>query len=129
VRIDRASGEPPENGIVLAPPKHGTRIRVLDFPPDERMKNVSPEQARAAFTEIGAADASSHYAVQSLRAFMHRTETVDYGIVLEGEIMLILDESEALARAGGHRHPARHESRLGQSLGAQLSDCVHPDRR
>ena len=56
------------------------------------------------------------------------TETVDYGIVLEGEIILILDESETLVRAG-ERHPARHESRLGQSLGTQLSDCVHPDRR
>jgi len=100
-RIDRASGEPPENGIVLAPPKHGTRIRVLDFPPeDARMKDVSPEQARAAFTEIGAAGAPSHNTGQTRHAFMHRTETVDYGIVLEGEIMLILDESETLVRAG-----------------------------
>ena len=64
------------------------------------MHDVSPEQARAAFTEIGAADASSHDAVQPRHAFMHRTETVDYGIVLEGEIMLILDESETLVRAG-----------------------------
>ena len=99
-RIDRASGEAPENGIVLAPPKHGTRIRVLDIPPeDERIKNVSPEEARVHFTEIGAADASSHSA-QSRHAFMHRTETVDYGIVLEGEILLILDEGETLVRAG-----------------------------
>ena len=31
---------------------------------------------------------------------MHRTETVDYGIVLQGEITLIMDEGEALCRAG-----------------------------
>ena len=31
VQIDRASGEPAETGIVLAPPKNGTRIRVLDI--------------------------------------------------------------------------------------------------
>ena len=31
--IDAASGEPAEQGIVLAPPKNGTRIRVLDIPP------------------------------------------------------------------------------------------------
>ena len=100
-RIDRASGEAREDGIVLAPPKHGTRIRVLDFPPeDARMKDVSPEQARAAFTEIGAADAPSHNAEQSRHAFMHRTETIDYGIVLEGEIVLILDEGETTVRAG-----------------------------
>jgi uncharacterized cupin superfamily protein len=31
---------------------------------------------------------------------MHRTQTVDYGIVLMGEIFLVLDESETLLRAG-----------------------------
>ena len=31
---------------------------------------------------------------------MHRTETVDYGIVLEGEITLILDVGETTVRAG-----------------------------
>jgi Cupin domain len=100
-RIDRASGEPAESGIVLAPPKNGTRIRVLDIPPeDERMKNVSPEEARAHFAAVGAAEASSNTGQQSRHAFMHRTETIDYGIVLDGEITLILDEGETVARAG-----------------------------
>ena len=31
---------------------------------------------------------------------MHRTETVDYGIVIEGEITLLVDEGETLVRAG-----------------------------
>jgi uncharacterized cupin superfamily protein len=31
---------------------------------------------------------------------MHRTETVDYAIVLEGEIYAVMDEGEALMRAG-----------------------------
>ena len=31
---------------------------------------------------------------------MHRTETVDYGIVLEGEFTLIMDEGETVIRAG-----------------------------
>ena len=31
---------------------------------------------------------------------MHRTETIDYGIVLEGEIVLIMDEGETVVRAG-----------------------------
>jgi quercetin dioxygenase-like cupin family protein len=30
----------------------------------------------------------------------HRTETVDYGIVLEGEMVLVLDDSETVLRAG-----------------------------
>jgi hypothetical protein len=99
--IDAASGEPPEDGIQLAPPPGGTRIRVLDIPPeDASLASVTPEQARAHFAEVGAAAASSHAASGSRHAFMHRTETIDYGIVLEGELTLILDEGETVVRAG-----------------------------
>jgi quercetin dioxygenase-like cupin family protein len=31
---------------------------------------------------------------------MHRTQTVDYGIVIEGEMVLVLDDSETVLRAG-----------------------------
>jgi mannose-6-phosphate isomerase-like protein (cupin superfamily) len=99
--IDRSSGEPAEDGIILAPPKGGTRIRVVDFPPDDAsLAEMSPEQARAHFAEIGAAEASSHTATGSRHAHMHRTQTIDYGIVLEGEIVLIVDEGETTVRAG-----------------------------
>jgi mannose-6-phosphate isomerase-like protein (cupin superfamily) len=99
--IDRASGEPDEDRIMLAPPKGGTRIRVLDIPPDDdSLKNVTPEEARAHFAEVGAADAASHTGAGSRHAHMHRTETIDYGIVLEGEIVLIMDEGETTVRAG-----------------------------
>ena len=100
-RIDRASGEPPEDGIILAAPKHGTRIRVLDIPPeDHRIGQVTPEEAQKHFEEVGASGASSHTGKGSRHAFMHRTETIDYGIVLEGEIVLIVDEGETTVRAG-----------------------------
>jgi hypothetical protein len=99
--IDRNSGEPHEEGVQLAPPKNGTRIRVLDVPPeDPSFENLTPEQARAHFAEVGAASASSHQSQGSRHAFMHRTETIDYGIVLEGEITLIMDEGETVVRAG-----------------------------
>lgn len=100
-RIDRASDEPPETGILLAPPKNGTRIRVLDIPPDDAAINsLSREQAAAHFAEVGAAGASSHSGAATRHAFMHRTETIDYGIVLEGELTLILDVGETVVRAG-----------------------------
>jgi hypothetical protein len=101
-RIDGSSGEPPEDGIQLAPPPNGTRIRVLDIPPeDERLKAMSAEEARAHFAEVGAADASSHSDDGgSPHQLMHRTETIDYGIVLEGEITLVLDGGETVVRAG-----------------------------
>lgn len=99
--IDPASGEPPEAGIILAPPENGTRIRVLDIPPDDpRFAEMTPEEARAHFAEVGAADASSFEGKESRHAHMHRTETIDYGIVLEGEIVLIMDEGETTVGPG-----------------------------
>lgn len=101
-RLDRASGEPPEPGIVLAPPPGGTRIRFVDFPPeDARVAGLDAAEARARFAEMGAADASTHDgSAASRHPYMHRTESVDYGIVLSGEITLILDVGETLVRAG-----------------------------
>ena len=97
-RIDRASGEPPEQGIQLSPPKNGTRIRVLDIPAEgDWVESMSADEIKAHFAEVGAADAPS---VGSRHALMHRTETIDYGIVLEGEITLVMDIGETVVRAG-----------------------------
>jgi hypothetical protein len=99
--IDAASGEPGEDGIILAPPKCGTRIRVLDVPPEsEAIRTMSPAEAQAHFAEVGAGSASAHHGAGSRHTLMHRTQTIDYGIVLEGELVLILDEGETTVRAG-----------------------------
>jgi len=100
-RIDRAGGEPAESRLTLAPPRHGTRIRVLDFPPEtEQMQKLDAAAAREHFAQIGAADASTHGASESSHPFMHRTESIDYGVILEGEITLLVDEGETIVRAG-----------------------------
>ena len=100
-RIDRNSGEPVEEGITLAPPTNGTRIRVLDVPPeDSSFSEITPEEAQAHFAEVAAGDASSHSGEASRHPFMHKTESVDYGIVLEGELTLIMDIGETVVRAG-----------------------------
>lgn len=99
--IDRASGEPFEAQLTLAPPQHGTRIRVLDIPPETgSMSRVDQAQARSLFAEIGAADASTYDGAGSHHPHMHRTQTIDYGIVLEGEITLLVGEGEVLVRTG-----------------------------
>jgi mannose-6-phosphate isomerase-like protein (cupin superfamily) len=90
--IDRRSGEPDEASLVLAPPKGGTRIRVIDFPPEgDEIRQLTEAEAREQFGSIGGEHASTASARHPL---MHRTETVDYGIVLEGELTLILDDDE-----------------------------------
>ena len=99
--IDRNSFEPHEASIVLAPPKNGTRIRVLDIPPDDpSFDTLTAEERIAHFAEVGAGDAVADGGHSDRHAHMHRTETIDYGIVLEGEIVLIMDEGETTVRAG-----------------------------
>ena len=99
--IDAASGEPEEAGILLAAPENGTRIRILDIPPEgDAIRTMTPEEAQAHFAEVGAGHASKASRAGARHALMHRTETIDYGIVLEGELVLIMDEGETTVRAG-----------------------------
>ncbi len=96
--ITRREEEPSEDGLVLAPPSGGTRIRVIDFPPEsDEIKQLTDAQARAQFESIGGAGAST---AGSRHPLMHRTETIDYGIVLHGELTLILDDNETTLHAG-----------------------------
>lgn len=98
-RIDRASAEPEEATLTLAPPKGGVRVRIVDFPPETpELAQLDPETAKALFEQFGGAEHST--AKPGGHPFMHRTETLDYGIVLEGEITLIVDTGETLCRAG-----------------------------
>jgi hypothetical protein len=101
--IDRDSGEPAESSIELAPPAHGTRIRVLEIPPDNAgLEKLTEEEIKAHFAAVGAPEAAATAGPGGARrhAFMHRTETIDYGIVLEGELTLIVDVGETIVRAG-----------------------------
>ncbi|KPF89749.1 cupin [Novosphingobium sp. AAP83] len=99
--IDRMGCEPKEAGLILAPPTNGTRIRVLDIEPDaEDIFGMSDEEAKAHFEKIGAGDASARGRGDAPHPFMHRTETIDYGIVLDGEITLIVDKGETVVRTG-----------------------------
>ena len=71
----REAVDPTEVDLTVPPPKRGTKIRINEFQPgrlDER----------------------------GLQSPVHRTESVDYGIVLEGEITLVLDDSEVTLYAG-----------------------------
>jgi mannose-6-phosphate isomerase-like protein (cupin superfamily) len=84
----------------LPPPPGGTRVRIVDIPPDTpEFLAHGAERMHAAFAQIGDAAASTVQA-QSPHPLMHRTESVDYGFVLEGEITLVLDTEERALKAG-----------------------------
>ena len=81
--------------IVLEPPAEGTILRIVEFPPDSKWRKSA--DARKAFASIGAGSAPDH---ASADAMMHATATVDYIIVLKGEIWAILDKGEKLLKQG-----------------------------
>ncbi|MCC7486446.1 MAG: cupin domain-containing protein [Burkholderiales bacterium] len=78
----------------------GTIMRISIVPPEtDAIRNLDPQQAREVFRGVGNAAAST-MAHGSRHPLMHRTETLDYAVVLEGEITLVLDESEVNLRQG-----------------------------
>jgi len=81
--------------VHLEPPKNGTILRIVEFPPDSAWRKSA--DAKAAFASIGAGGAPDH---ESGDAMMHATATVDYIIVLKGEIWAILDKGEKLLKQG-----------------------------
>jgi mannose-6-phosphate isomerase-like protein (cupin superfamily) len=99
--VEINNGSDPSTGpISLPPPKLGTRIRFVDIPPDtaDFLANGAARM-HAAFSEIGDSKATTAKA-DSPHPLMHRTETVDYGVVMEGELTLILDDSEVELKVG-----------------------------
>ncbi len=93
-------GDPTLGPLSLPPPKQGTRMRFVDVPPDTaEFLAHGASKMKAAFTQIGDAAASTVKA-DSPHPLMHRTESVDYGIVIEGEMTLVLDDSEVLLKPG-----------------------------
>jgi len=98
--IARDEPEPTAGPRQLHPAPMGTVFRVSEVPPEtDAVRNLTPEQARAAFRASNAEDAST-WGRGGRHPLMHRTETVDYAVVLEGEITLLLDEGEVNLKAG-----------------------------
>jgi hypothetical protein len=72
--------EPTDGPLVVPPARSGSKIRVNVFHPGHILKLPPRADGR--------------------HPMMHRTRSIDYGIVLEGEIYMILDDTEVLLQAG-----------------------------
>ena len=81
--------------VKLEPPKNGTILRIVEFPPDSQWRNRA--DGKEAFKSIGAGHAQDRGSADPM---MHRTSTVDYIIVLKGEIHAVMEQGETLLRAG-----------------------------
>jgi mannose-6-phosphate isomerase-like protein (cupin superfamily) len=82
--------------VVLEPPPGGTIFRIVEFPPDKSLGEHFDR--KAVFDAMSASSAMDPDA--SRHPGMHKTATVDYAIVLSGEIYAVMDEGETLLRAG-----------------------------
>ena len=92
LRIDRA-----DRTIGTSPPPNGTVLRVVDFPP------VTPELESVSQTDLLRAmgvDSHSPDGAKARHPYMHRTKSVDYGVILTGEIDMLLDDSEVHLKTG-----------------------------
>jgi hypothetical protein len=82
------------------PAKNGSVLRINHFPPEsEAVGKLTPEDARRAFAALGNERAST-FGRGGHHPLMHRTETIDYALVLEGEITMVMDQEDVVLRAG-----------------------------
>jgi mannose-6-phosphate isomerase-like protein (cupin superfamily) len=96
VPIGATDSTPNHRGIL--PPKNGNILRIIDFPPEP--KDPAELKRRLDATFGGIYNDADHDKTYARHPGMHTTETVDYAIVLEGEIWAVMDEQETLLRAG-----------------------------
>ena len=84
----------------LEPPASGTVLRVMTYPPDARWKGkVGPTDVAAYFQTMGS-PAASAYSREAPHPYMQKTRTLDFCLILEGEIVLVLDTQEVAVKAG-----------------------------
>lgn len=82
----------------VSPPKDGTVLRIIDFPPEPSDPKELERMLQATF---GAMYRDARHSPRpGEHPGMHRTDTVDYAIVLEGELVAIMDRQETILRCG-----------------------------
>lgn len=92
--------EPTDQHRDTAPPPNGTIIRIVDIPPEgQDGPDLNREEAGKLFEAVGLGENAKH-AIPGRHPLMHRTESVDYGVVLSGEIVLLLDDDAVPLRPG-----------------------------
>jgi quercetin dioxygenase-like cupin family protein len=92
-----ADADPTDHAYRLPPPTNGTVFRIIEYPPDHvRVAALrQPTAQHDANTEGYRRDLSN-----ARHPGFHKTDTIDYAIVLGGEIYALMDEGEVLLKTG-----------------------------
>jgi mannose-6-phosphate isomerase-like protein (cupin superfamily) len=84
----------------IEPPSGGSVCRVVTFPPDDVFRGkVGVREVEAFFHSMGSPQAST-YSPKAPHPYMQKTRTLDFCVVLEGDITLVLDTAEVHLKAG-----------------------------
>lgn len=82
------------------PTKRGSVLRINTYPPEsETVRQMDAEASRRAFAALGNERAAT-FGKGGRHPLMHRTETIDYAIVLSGEITMLLDDQDVELKTG-----------------------------
>lgn len=87
-----------EGHVGVSPPANDTVLRVIDFPPEPKEPEERARQLTALFGKIFDDADTSHGS--DIHPGMHQTGTVDYAIVLKGEIVAVLEQTETVLKTG-----------------------------
>jgi mannose-6-phosphate isomerase-like protein (cupin superfamily) len=81
----------------LPPPDRGTAIRVVEFPP---LDPAAEAKMAPDFMMKVVGDSAPARGLPPKHPLMHRTRTVDYAIIMAGEIDMMLDDTVVHVKAG-----------------------------
>jgi mannose-6-phosphate isomerase-like protein (cupin superfamily) len=91
-----SSADPTLSDRGVPPPPGGSILRIVDFPPEPKggpaIDNEAVKREMGIVADAGGKPVRHHG--------MHRTRSIDYALVLEGEIDMLLDDSEVHLKAG-----------------------------
>jgi len=82
--------------VGLVPPKNGTIFRIVDFVPNAA--EVSKMDINLMMNVVG--DHAPKKGLPPRHPMMHRTRSLDYAIIMSGEIDMLMDEGEVHLKAG-----------------------------
>ena len=84
----------------IEPPPRGSVCRIVTFPPDAAFRNKVDGPEVAAFFRAMGSPAASTYSANAPHPYMQKTRTLDFCLILDGEITLVLDTEEVHLAAG-----------------------------
>lgn len=81
----------------VLPPKNGTVLRVIDIPPEPEDPEERRRQTERVFATMFA---DARHDSGHSQPGMHTTDTIDYAIVLQGELVAVMETGETVMHAG-----------------------------